>query len=34
MIVITNPDSKNDASKGRYFPEKAPENTLNNKEGH
>jgi hypothetical protein len=34
MIVIANPDSKNDASKGRYFPEKTPEDTLNNKKDY
>ena len=34
MIVIANQESKNDTGKGGYFPEKAPENTLNNEEGY
>ena len=34
MVVIANQESKNDTSKGRYFPKKTPEDTLNNEESY
>jgi len=34
MVVIANQESKNDTSKGRYLPEKAPEDALDKKKGY
>ena len=34
MVVIANQESHNNTGKGRYFPKKAPEDTLNNEESY
>jgi len=34
IVVIANQESKNDTTKGRYLPEKAPEKALNKKKGY
>jgi hypothetical protein len=34
MVMIANKKSKNDTRKGRYLPEKSPENTPNNKKSY